>query len=231
MKIKKVNILGDSITWGYAPMTGEKLTRNYSELLKEKMSLEVLNNYGINSSTLASGENAFEPMCLRYKQMEDDVDLVIVFGGTNDYGRDDFCVKLGNKEDTDITTVYGALREICVGLKQKYPNTNLLFITPLQRAFLEKDCKLKYATKVKNKLGYTLEDVRNAIKEICQMYEIDVFDLYEECGIDTKEDCLKYLPDGLHPTEEYHQILAEKIVEYINEIKEKNDARNMGFIR
>lgn len=217
MKIKKVNILGDSITWGYEPITGEKLARSYSELLKEKLNLEVLNNYGINSSTLASGENAFEPMCLRYKQMEDEADLVIVFGGTNDYGRDDFSVKLGNKKDTDITTVYGALKEICAGLKQKYPNAKLLFVTPLQRGFLENDCKLKYATKAKNKLGYTLGDVRNAIKEVCQMYEIDVFDLHKICGIDTKEECLKYLPDGLHPTEEYHKILANKFVKFINE--------------
>lgn len=34
------------------------------------------------------------------------------------------------------------------------------------------------------------------------MYEIDVFDLYQECEINTTENCLKYLPDGLHPTEE-----------------------------
>lgn len=49
------------------------------------------------------------------------------------------------------------------------------------------------------------------------MYEIDVFDLYEECGIEKTEDVLKYLPDGLHPTEEYHEILAKKIAKFIEE--------------
>ena len=36
MIIRKVNILGDSITCGYAPITGEELPRGYSEILKEK---------------------------------------------------------------------------------------------------------------------------------------------------------------------------------------------------
>ena len=233
MKIKKVNILGDSITWGYAPMTGEKLLHSYAEILKEKLNLQVLNNYGINGSTLASGENAFEPMCLRYSQMEDEADLVIVFGGTNDYGRDDFSVPLGNINNIDFCTLYGALKKICGGLKQKYPSSILFFITPLQRALIENDCHLKYATKLKNQRGYTLEDVRIAIKEVCEMYEIDVFDLYEECEINTKKAVLRYLPDGLHPTEEYHEILAGKIVEFIKKKyeKEKKHAGNLGFVR
>lgn len=217
MKIKKVNLLGDSITWGYAPITGERLLNNYGEVLKKKLNLERLNNYGINSSTLADEKNAVEPMCLRYKQMNDEADMVIVFGGTNDYGRDEFFISLGNISDTNISTVYGALKEICSGLKEKYPHAILLFVTPLQRAIIENGCNLKYAKTLKNNLGYTLEDVSNAIKEVCQTYKIDVFDLYQECDINTNEDCLRYLPDGLHPTEEYHGILAEKIVNFIEE--------------
>lgn len=217
MKIEKVNILGDSITWGYLPITGDKLTNCYSELLKKKLNLQELNNYGISGSTLADGEDSFEPMCLRYQQMKEDADLVILFGGTNDYDpMSERPIVLGNIDEESRETIYGALNEICVGLKSKYPKSIIFFITPLKRAYENEKNELDYKINVKNDLGYTLEDVRNAIIEVCGKYQIDVFDLYNECEINTQEDCLKYLPDGLHPTEEYHQILAEKIVEFIN---------------
>lgn len=77
---------------------------------------------------------------------------------------------------------------------------------------------MKYATNIKNSLGYSLEDVANAIKEVCRVNNILVFDLYSNCNINTNEDCIKYIPDGLHPTEEYHEILADKIYEYIIKI-------------
>lgn len=217
MEIKKINLLGDSITWGYAPNSGEKLRINYGEILKEKLNLQVLNNYGISGSTLASGENAFEPMCIRYNQMDEDVDMIIVFGGTNDYDpMSQNPIVLGNRGEKNRETVYGALHEICSGLKDKYPNTFIFFITPLKRGYELENGKIVYRMNVKNDLDYSLEDVRNAIKEVCTSDQIDVFDLYEECGINTNQDCLKYLPDGLHPTEEYHCILAEKIIEFIN---------------
>jgi len=47
------------------------------------------------------------------------------------------------------------------------------------------------------------------------MNNILVFDLYNNCDINTIEDCIKYIPDGLHSTEEYHKILANKIYNYI----------------
>ncbi len=67
MKIEKVNILGDSITWGYEAFTEKRLKIRYPDLLKEELQLQQVNQYGISGSTLASGKNAFEAMCLRYK--------------------------------------------------------------------------------------------------------------------------------------------------------------------
>jgi len=208
---KTMNILGDSITWGYNPYTGEQIEKNYSILLKEKLNLKELRNYGINSSTLADNKISYEPMCNRYKDMDNNADIVVIFGGTNDYGREDFEVKLGQIDDLDTDTIYGALNNMCIGLKQKYPNSVIFFITPIQRGYIDKGYNFKYATSVKNRLKYSLEDVANAIKEVCQKNNILVFDLYNNCDINTIEDCIKYIPDGLHPTEEYHKILANKI--------------------
>ncbi len=214
-KYKTMNILGDSITWGYNPNTGEQIEKNYSILLKERLNLKELRNYGINSSTLADNKISYEPMCNRYKNMDDNADIVAIFGGTNDYGREDFEVQLGKINDLGTATIYGALNNMCIGLKQKYPNSVIFFITPIQRAYIDRGCNFKYATNIKNRLKYSLEDVVNAIKEVCKKNNILVFDLYNNCDINTIEDCIKYIPDGLHPTEEYHKILANKIYDYI----------------
>lgn len=214
-KYKTMNILGDSITWGYNPSTGEQIERNYSILLKERLNLKELRNYGINSSTLADNKISYEPMCNRYKDMDNNADIVVIFGGTNDYGREDFEVKLGKINDLGTYTIYGALNNMCIGLKQKYPDSVIFFITPIQRAYIDRGCNFKYATNIKNSLEYSLKDVANAIKEVCKMNNILVFDLYNNCDINTIEDCIKYIPDGLHPTEEYHKILANKIYDYI----------------
>lgn len=214
-KYKTMNILGDSITWGYNPNTGEQIEKNYSILLKERLNLKELRNYGINSSTLADNKISYEPMCNRYKNMDDNADIVAIFGGTNDYGREDFEVQLGKINDLGTATIYGALNNMCIGLKQKYPNSVIFFITPIQRAYIDRGCNFKYATNIKNRLKYSLEDVANAIKEVCKKNNILVFDLYNNCDINTIEDCIKYIPDGLHPTEEYHKILDNKIYDYI----------------
>ncbi len=214
-KYKTMNILGDSITWGYNPNTGEQIEKNYSILLKERLNLKELRNYGINSSTLADNKISYEPMCNRYKNMDDNADIVAIFGGTNDYGREDFEVQLGKINDLGTATIYGALNNMCIGLKQKYPNSVIFFITPIQRAYIDRGCNFKYATNIKNRLKYSLEDVANAIKEVCKKNNILVFDLYNNCDINTIEDYIKYIPDGLHPTEEYHKILANKIYDYI----------------
>lgn len=43
-KYEIMNILGDSITWGYNPSNGEKIEKNYTVILKEKLGLKELRN-------------------------------------------------------------------------------------------------------------------------------------------------------------------------------------------
>lgn len=137
LQFKNMNILGDSITWGYNPITEKQIEKSYSIILKEKLNLRELKNYGINSSTLADNKKSYKPMCNRYEDMDNNADIVAIFGGTNDYGREDFGVKLGKINDMEISTIYGALNNMCLGLKQKYPNSVIFFITPLQRAYID----------------------------------------------------------------------------------------------
>lgn len=56
-----------------------------------------------------------------------------------------------------------------------------------------------------------------AIKEMARYYAIPVYDLYAESGIQPRLPIIKekFCPDGLHPNDEGHLILADKIAKYL----------------
>lgn len=202
----KMNCLGDSITYGYINEEGDAMEKSYPVLLREILNFDTVRNYGINGSTIADGEN---PMYIRYKDMEDDADIVSVLAGTNDYGRTTVEISpLGTIEDKNGNTVYGALDILCRGLKEKYPKSFIFFMTPLH---CEND-------NIPNKYGYTLEDVLEAISEVCAKYNILVFDLNNEVKFtpENEEFYNKYCIDGTHPNQRFvKEVLAYKIADYI----------------
>lgn len=208
--ILKMNCLGDSITYGFLDEDGTAMEESYPILLKKILNLNTVRNYGINGSTIADGEN---PMYIRYKNMDDDADIVSVLAGTNDFGRIKIEISpLGKKGDIEGNTVYGALDILCKGLKQKYPNALIFFMTPLHCG----------EDTIPNKYGYTLEHVRNAIIDICSTYEIPVLDLYKTvCFLpEDKEFYEEYCVDDWHPNQKFvKEILAGEIASFINKLR------------
>lgn len=164
---KQINCLGDSITYGYIPDSGAQMSNPYPKQLNDYLGIKMSLNYGISGSTLAVNSGYYDPMSVRYANMDDNADIVLVFGGTNDYGRAVYS-QLGTFGDTTNTTVYGALDVLCNGLITKYPKANIFFLTPLHRGDRTGP----------NGAGYTLEDVTNAIKQVCAKYSIPVLDLF-----------------------------------------------------
>ena len=53
----------------------------------------------------------------------------------------------------------------------------------------------------------------DAIKEICAYYAVPVLDLYRVSGMQPKVPVLmeRYMPDGIHPNDAGHAILANKL--------------------
>lgn len=195
---KKMNCLGDSITYGYIPDDGAQMENPYPKILKEKLGLAECRNYGISGSKLATsdGTSGSSPMSVRYAEMDNDADIISVFGGTNDYNGNVYKPALGTIEDTENTTVYGALNTLCEGLINKYPRAFIFFITPLRRA----------DRTGLNDSGYTLEDVSNAIKEVCYKYSIPVLDLYSNGGFHVENEVFRGLYGGndkLHPNQAF----------------------------
>jgi lysophospholipase L1-like esterase len=196
---KKVNFLGDSITEGFGT------TKTYVDYLNDVIGFGVVRNYGVSGSNIAyiSGESisSFEK---RYKTMDNDADIVFVFGGINDYLHNS-TVPIGTSSDRVSGTFYGALHVLLSGLIKKYLDKKIFYMTPLHTTNED------VANSVTSK---TLIQYVDIIKEVCKYYGIKVIDLYSNCLFNPNINILMYMYayDGIHPNERGHKNIAETIL-------------------
>ncbi len=192
LKTLKVGCLGDSITYGVG---GNGTT--YPKLLAEDFG-EVI-NYGVSGTLVGTGWGS-NAMCERYVKMRDDLDIVIVMGGTNDFAKraeqGTAEETFGDSSSTNTDTFYGALNVLMKGLINKYPYGRIFFCSPIH-------ISLGYNSDTIKTNGKTLYDYRNAIKEMCTKYSITFIDTMTNTGMDiAHSETLKnlYAPDGCHPS-------------------------------
>ena len=193
----RLNVLGDSITYG------DKLSdrnQGYASLLAAGSGAGALHNYGWNGS--AVGGPHPDRFVDRYPFMEPAADLVLVFGGTNDYaGSNEQGTPLGAETDLTADSFYGALNLLMCGLKQIYPKSEIVFVTPLKRVGYMRP----------NKSGYALSQYVDAIKNRADFYGIRVVDLFQDPELDFSSRQKLYLVDGLHPNAVGHSLLSAAI--------------------
>ena len=220
LKGKTINFLGDSITEGHC--VKDKENNRFDNVIKNRCGLAKVNNYGVGGTRIAHqitpSEIAKHDMnfCERCFSMDKEADIIVVFGGTNDYGHGD--APLGKPTHTMRTTFCGSLNYLCTTIKSDYPNAICVFMTPTHR---EGDDKI---SQNQNKPACAdrrfLYEYVNMIKEIVPKYGFYVLDLYNELGIDPKkpEDREKYTADGLHFNDAGHIAIAEKLIEFLQNI-------------
>ena len=199
-----INFLGDSITEG-AGTTG--IDKVFHQIIKEKFGLKIAYNHGIGGTRLARQivpgidypkfDLTFE---IRAEAMDRNADAVVVFGGTNDYGHGD--APFGTLDSEDIYTFCGAVNSLINKLKRDFPNSKIIFMTPLHRTG---------ETQPSMPDSKILEDYVNAIGTICEKHGIPVIDLFKINPLDPTDE--KLVPDGLHPNDEGHVIMAQVIAE------------------
>lgn len=205
---KIINFLGDSITEGHGTSGEEK---RFSNLIKERCGLLKANNYGISGTRIAKQKNPSENprhdlyFCGRLDEMDKNADAVVVFGGTNDYGHGD--APFGLFTDRSDETFYGACHTLMSELASTYVGKPIVIVTPLHRTEETRNAKV-------------LENYVNAIKDVACYYSLPVLDLYANSGIQPSVPAIreKLCPDGLHPNDAGHEILAEKIVNFLKTI-------------
>ena len=120
---KTLVAIGDSLIYG--SKHGNHIT--WVNKLGAKHNMTVY-NHGLNGGTVAlqTAEPNKVPMVVRYKDMEDGADYVVVLGGANDKR---LSIPLGEVDSEDSATFCGALNNLILGLTAKYPKAKFLFLT------------------------------------------------------------------------------------------------------
>ena len=216
----KLLFLGDSITQGVGASVYENC---YVSLVGQKLNCEVV-NYGVSGTRIGRQEYITHnsPLWnsdfrLRAQIMDSQADKVFVFGGTNDYGHGRLV--LGNIAEKTSNTFCNELRVLIEELLIKYGKKKLCFILPIRR--FDEDgvpCKGESGKEMGETLCAYVESMRAIIRE----YGIDILDLYN-CGIpkplvNTGD---AYTADGVHPNDNGHRLIAEKICDYVKQKERK----------
>lgn len=211
---KKIVFLGDSITEG----VGVDLPKNrFCDRIARETGAVCI-NCGIGGTRIAKQTKPSEEarwdqdFISRVDKLDSDADIVVIFGGTNDFGHGD--AKFGTMESRDQYTFYGALHTLYTKLLEKYPSSQIVILTPLHRRG-END---PLADGNRPQSEGVLIDYVNAIREVAEYYSLPVLDLFKTSGLQPAIPIIKdtYMPDALHPNDEGHKVLADKIIKFLN---------------
>lgn len=196
----KIDFLGDSITEGHGVDTPENIFWRRFE--KDGC---ICRGYGIGGTRIADQQLRYDERMDQYfasriDAMDKDANVVVIFGGTNDYGHGD--AAKGRMTDRTPDTFYGALHDLYQKVQKIFPEAEIIVMTPVHRTDEARDY---------NEIGIrnwgTLGDYVEIIREVAQYYALPVVDLYKESGIEPQEGFIRerYCPDGLHPNDAGHE--------------------------
>lgn len=222
---KKIACLGDSITQAANLESMEDYQQySYPTKLAEILGAEEVVNLGIGGSSIGRyWQDAFVD---RYMDIPEDTDLILVMGGTND----GFCLhreNVGNFEERSPRTLIGDLDELMRGLKENYPDAEVVFVTPLPNVLhdiLRKDRPELMSQRV----------IVDSMIALAKEYEFDVIDLYDSNLLDSHDAAVisNYMPDGVHCNPDGYRILAEHIAADLirlqdSQAEEETDYKNI----
>ena len=191
---KHVAFIGDSITAGrFRKYSTEGLqwtaTKPFGGLIAELANDMNYGNFGIGGACLSgSGWDSVKTNCNKVANY----DVVFICAGTNDYGNN----VAGSTFSSDYAYVVDTL---------KANNTEVVAVSPVYRTS-------KTGT---NTQGLKLKDYCNLISTVAETKEIKYIDMYT---LTNDGVFINYVPDGLHPNEIGHKIMADLIIKKYDEL-------------
>lgn len=209
LKNKKIAFLGDSITEGLGVTDPQNM---YWKVL-ERETGALCYGYGISGTRIAPtatpSANPREDLFFasRVTDMIPDADIVVVFGGTNDFGHGN--APFGSPTDLNEGSFCGAYHHLLRTLIERYPDAQIVVMTPLHR--------LGDTETGANDRGFprwtNLEGYVDAIRAIAGFYGIPVLDLFRTSGLQPEVEVLRerFMPDGLHPNDAGHSKIASRL--------------------
>ena len=219
LKGKVINFLGDSITEGVG--VADIPNCRYDNVLHKRFELAGHNNYGIGGTRLAYQESPSEKPAHdlyflgRAHKMTSKADMVVVYGGVNDYIHGD--AYFGTMDDRTPTTFCGAVWCLMDYLTTAYEGKPIVFMTPAHMYFKGVSDRDVSPRPMKKPDAKPLQAYVDVIKARGKEFNIPVLDLFENLGIDpnNEEQREKYTVDGLHFNNEGQAFLAKALGDFI----------------
>lgn len=199
LKNKKWGAYGDSIT---------AASGCYAEILAARHSATLVKK-AISGAKLHRNPSATEVIMSEVWDTDYDLpyepDLITIAIGTNDYMGYN---TLGVMTDRVSTTFYGALHLMIGGLRTKYANARIGFISQIPRDGIRISPSGTNPESLKQK----------AVKEVCEYYSIPLFESYAKFGFNPSDNSTMrtaMMPDGLHPNSVGHTWYANRVEDFI----------------
>jgi lysophospholipase L1-like esterase len=188
---------------------GDSMTANnkYQDIVKNALQLKTVTTDAQPGQSMQTMGDHITPETLK------DMDLITIFGGTNDYGASK---RLGTINDGKETrSFYGHLKNVIEKvLAAKNPNAKVVMITPLVRG----EYKNQPVYPKPNLAGNTLDKYVNAIIEVADSYDLPVINLFEESGI-TEENLAELTVDNLHPNDAGYEKISEVMIKHLKSLQ------------
>ena len=223
----RVGVLGDSIT----DKNQVKGNNVYWQYLTKWLGWDT-HVYGVSGHQWSHIPGQTDRMI---KQMGDNVDAIFIFVGTNDFaggvplgewydyveGQVNWWGKMRTlkqrKPSFNPNTVKGRINSALKKLKTRYPDSQIVILTPTTRAFFQcSPTNVQPAEDWPNTAGLYVDDYVQCAREAGQVWSCPVIDLFGESGfLPCTEGYAKYVrnkdKDGLHPNGLGHERLARLI--------------------
>lgn len=215
----KVNFLGDSITEGVG--VRDIANCRYDRRLMLLCGLSAANNYGVSGTRLAHqihpSDNPRFDLCFcgRAYNMDTSADMVVVYGGVNDFLHGD--APFGEIGDTTPATFCGGVYFLMNYLHRVYKGKPIVFMTPARCCTAANDDLVPSKHPYKRADAKALYAYVEVIEKTAKQFDIAVLNLYDTLGIDPhKPDHYKaFTADGLHFNDEGHALIAKRLYDFI----------------
>jgi len=142
----------------------------------------------------------------RISIIPEDTDIIINFGGHNDWSESCPIGELGNFTDTTFMGAYALM------LKKQitaFPNATIICCTPMGGRLSVEDVNQDYQTE--NLLDLVMTDYADAVKQVCAYYGIPCIDINAESGINTM-NAASFLDDVVHPNVAGGKLVARAMI-------------------
>lgn len=204
---KKIVFYGDSVT----------AQNKFPVIVKEYYGINAI-NMGVGGSTIFYRSNSDMSSDTRINNIPSDADIVMIMGGTNDWGKIQIEDELIYSNGFDRTKFKGAIAYIVQHIQAQCPNAKIIWCTTIggqneTRATSSPTIQYLPQKDMFGQSGYTF---RNAEIEVCNILGIEVCDTWS-CGINGNNAYIM-IGDTVHPTDAGAKLIANYIIGYLKSV-------------